>query len=750
MSPASRVLLALTLLGSACRPAREPADASVPPDAASALDASLGPDTGPAPADASFVPADAGSPPDASAADAAHPTDAQPPTWQAVGPTAGGVFSIAVDPFDAERLYVGTTGWVYRSDDSGSTWVRKPWVNTAQHPRPDAWSLAPSPAKQELVYAGAMFEDVYVSEDRGEHWTLCGASTLPFGLGQFQHVVAHPTVADTVYVGVECTAADCAGRGGVYKSTDRCKTFAQVNGTAAKPLGSQRVDALAIDPTSPERLWAAVPGGILRTEDGGQTWEPDYATAPGKAESFSSLAVTPGGVVFAAILVASGQDSWLLKRRGALDWVSSDVGLRRAPLVDPNLGLAPRAWNVTTCAADPNLLLVATYDYGAFASYDLGESFVQLPQDPRYPWSRRLYTALANPAHPERLMLGPVSDGLLQSGDGGATWRMSWWRSFPSAFAFSPALPGGVAASLLGGGYASSSDSGRSWRRDVLDVDIADGQGVQIDPGAARVRYLGFPLAADKVERSLDGGASWTRSSNGLPHQEFADSVVGLLMDQGAPSHLFLALADSGVHRTVDAAASWGPWSDGLPDFSKYGSGPFVVTALALAPGASTTVWAGTVDDAALVAAVYARTEADASWKPVGPLLDSCKALESCVVSAIAQGPDGKLMVGTKGSGLFKLEAGTWRHVPVGDKADFVSAIAVGPSGLVAVGTLQDYAVDADGNRGVFLSRDQAESFVPFSDGLSEKRILTLAFVPGTTDLLAGTFGAGAFLATVR
>src|SRR6185295_11927444 len=53
-------------------------------------------------------------------------------TWTPVGPPGGDVRSLAADPRDPRRIYLGTAdGMFYRSDDAGLTWQRQqpgfPW-----------------------------------------------------------------------------------------------------------------------------------------------------------------------------------------------------------------------------------------------------------------------------------------------------------------------------------------------------------------------------------------------------------------------------------------------------------------------------------------------------------------------------------------------------------------------------------------------------------------------------------------------
>ncbi|PYQ55849.1 MAG: hypothetical protein DMF78_00770, partial [Acidobacteria bacterium] len=55
----------------------------------------------------------------------ACPTLATAQTWVPVGPPGGDVRSLAADPRDPHRIYLGTSeGLLYRSEDAGAHWRR--------------------------------------------------------------------------------------------------------------------------------------------------------------------------------------------------------------------------------------------------------------------------------------------------------------------------------------------------------------------------------------------------------------------------------------------------------------------------------------------------------------------------------------------------------------------------------------------------------------------------------------------------
>ncbi|MFO7675325.1 MAG: hypothetical protein R6X12_03295 [bacterium] len=72
------------------------------------------------------------------------------------------VFGLAVDPFDADRVFAATSGGVYRTTDGGAGWTR---VSTERGLR----AVAFYPGGPDTVLAGGD-NGVLVSRDRGQSW----------------------------------------------------------------------------------------------------------------------------------------------------------------------------------------------------------------------------------------------------------------------------------------------------------------------------------------------------------------------------------------------------------------------------------------------------------------------------------------------------------------------------------------------------------------------------------------------------
>ncbi|MHB1023301.1 MAG: WD40/YVTN/BNR-like repeat-containing protein [Acidobacteriaceae bacterium] len=161
---------------------------------------------------------------------AAEPASPMPQMhWRMIGPFRGGRTRAAVGvPDQPNVFYVGQVdGGVWKSTDYGRTW--KPIFDA--EPSQSIGAIAVAPSDSNILY---------VASGEGLH------------------------------------RPDLSVGDGIYRSADAGKTWTHLG-----LREGQQIPALAVDPTNPNRLFAAVLGhpfgpnperGIYRSEDGGRTW----------------------------------------------------------------------------------------------------------------------------------------------------------------------------------------------------------------------------------------------------------------------------------------------------------------------------------------------------------------------------------------------------------------------------------------------------------------------------------------------
>jgi photosystem II stability/assembly factor-like uncharacterized protein len=159
----------------------------------------------------------------------------------------------------------GTDSGLWRSRDGGDT-----WENISHRPgMPDGIlgkiGVAVSPARSGRVFAMVEAEGrkrgLYRSDDFGETWEKVSSKPdLGWRPWYYQHVIAHPTDADEVFV-MNMKA---------WKSIDGGKTFEEFH----TPHGDNH--ALWIDPTNPDRMIGCDDGGAWVSFNAGESWSTIY------------------------------------------------------------------------------------------------------------------------------------------------------------------------------------------------------------------------------------------------------------------------------------------------------------------------------------------------------------------------------------------------------------------------------------------------------------------------------------------
>ena len=180
--------------------------------------------------------------------------------------TGSGAQCLAVDPSDPETVYAGLReGGVRRTRDAGLTWV------DCGLPEPGVFSLAVSRADG-AVYAGTEPSRVFRSDDGGESWRALDALLeLPSRpswsfpprpwTSHVRWIAPSPHDADLLLVGIEL--------GGLMRSDDGGESWQD-----HRPGAQRDVHSLAWHPGAPGRAYEAGGGGAAFSIDAGETWQP--------------------------------------------------------------------------------------------------------------------------------------------------------------------------------------------------------------------------------------------------------------------------------------------------------------------------------------------------------------------------------------------------------------------------------------------------------------------------------------------
>jgi photosystem II stability/assembly factor-like uncharacterized protein len=97
-------------------------------------------------------------------------------------------------------------------------------------------------------------------------WVSIGPTLIQSGLGavgRLHQILLDPSQPGTIFV-----ASGGAAGSGVWRTRDGGANWDPVT----DGFGTPNVKAMAMDPGDSQRLWAATPGGVLHTDDGGDSW----------------------------------------------------------------------------------------------------------------------------------------------------------------------------------------------------------------------------------------------------------------------------------------------------------------------------------------------------------------------------------------------------------------------------------------------------------------------------------------------
>jgi photosystem II stability/assembly factor-like uncharacterized protein len=177
-----------------------------------------------------------------------------------------GAQCIALDPADPDTVYAGlASGGVRRTSDGGRTWLDRGLQGE------EVFSVAVS-AADGAVYAGTEPSALYRSDDDGETWReLVALLELPSRptwsfpprpwTSHVRWIAPSPHDAGTILAGIEL--------GGLMRSTDGGETWQD-----HRPGAQRDVHSLVWHPRVEGRAYEAGGGGAAWSEDGGETWQP--------------------------------------------------------------------------------------------------------------------------------------------------------------------------------------------------------------------------------------------------------------------------------------------------------------------------------------------------------------------------------------------------------------------------------------------------------------------------------------------
>jgi photosystem II stability/assembly factor-like uncharacterized protein len=331
-----------------------------------------------------------------------------------------------------------------------------------------------------------------------------------------------------------------------------------------EPLGPYggNVRALAANPADPNELFAvAQTGQIFRSADGGGLW---------------TLLAVRGTALYDVAFAPSRPDMVHIVTSGGL-LVSTNHGAQWSERPFPAGGSSVA--NIWIDPADPDRVVVG----GSYWTPSSGCAALFKSTDGGLTWTTKTFSCAStgtcyriavDSSDPDVVYAGasfyvltggPSYSNFYKTTDGGTTWQIVSGGSAPIAIAVDPRNPLRVFASGgsgAGGGMMRSLDGGQTWTR----TSDATGQSIVFDPVRPETVYAGF---GSTFYRTDDGGESWTRATH--VSDGFCTSIIPL-------AGKLLYGSTSGVSASADGGTTWTAADDGMNgrDVPAFGVAPTV------------------------------------------------------------------------------------------------------------------------------------------------------------------------------
>ena len=449
--------------------------------------------------------------------------DQAPAAWRLLGfPRAGGtVPSLALSPhFTHDRtVCAGSTLAIHLSRDGGETWRTAPGSHLALPITGIAFS--PDFARDRTIFAAMLHVGLWRSSNGGESWDFLTEGTS-------KAIAVSPDFARD---GILLFATDH----GILRSQDGGRSWQWAN----RGLTDRTAQAVAFSPAFAEDkvAFALVADALYRSSDGGYTWQPIGGEGL-TGHALAAVALSPTFACDQTVFVGAEEAGLFRSTDRGATWQA----------------VGPTALTDINCLAfaDHRTLFAATAGGSIWRSADGGDTWQEVAQG--------LPSVLALAGSQETLFAGTYGEGVFRSTDGGLSWSPVnegfAARGFLS-LALSPAVATDGLLFIAGPkeGVYRSRDDGRTW--EPLGLAEAEITGLAASPAFARDRTL---LAAGQggLFRSRDAGDSWSPLTLNGPVQRIAFSPA-------LPDGLqILASSGPALYLSTDGGDTWDilrvPW----------------------------------------------------------------------------------------------------------------------------------------------------------------------------------------------
>ena len=353
-------------------------------------------------------------------------------TWERISRGYRSLYNVESLAFDDQKLptlYVGTWHLGWKTPNLGKKWqaIHKGMIDDS-----DLFSILVEPDNPDVLYASAC-TGIYKSDSGGTSWVRL-KNGLPKEAKRTRTLHMDPSDSETIYAGTTI---------GLFVTSNAGHSWNQL-------ISDVVVNAVAVQPSqSSVILVASEDAGILRSEDGGSTFNPSNQGFTHR--QIGSLTSNPHhpDVYFASVVLDRDYGGFFILNRKTLEWSSFNEGLGRSVgsinVIKPStltakvylgtdsglfFGLPNQeAWQLSEATSDLVLLDLAFSDLEEKSLYLAAHTGIfhldlktgKMEHREIVVDSGRVHTLLHNVR--SSLLFAGTDTGLFRSNDGGMNWH---------------------------------------------------------------------------------------------------------------------------------------------------------------------------------------------------------------------------------------------------------------------------------------------------------------------------------------